>query len=276
MINNKFDEGLGTVYERFMLNNYFDGLIEAHQPREILEVPIYGMTGLTGINSVRFVERGCHVTLVDQKKENVDEASALWKILPHDVGMYEIVCHEDLSRLPFGDGKFDLVWNFAAMWHVQEPESLLSEMARVSSNLVLIFMPNVKQIGFQLRKYVLDRNFFKTIDEKWARMEMIRSFLEPKGFSLKAQGVLDVPPWPDTCLPIGPFLRKIGMNANGSKERWTWDIMRYYLGNDRGLKDKVERYSFLETMHVPWRLKALWAHHRYVIFSKNQQERDTI
>ncbi len=69
-----FDEGLGTVYERFILNGFFDSLIDSYPINNVLEVPIYGMTGLTGINSVRFADRGCKVTMVDTKRENVNEA----------------------------------------------------------------------------------------------------------------------------------------------------------------------------------------------------------
>ncbi len=267
--NRNHDEGLGTVYERFMLNNYFDSLISTYNLKKILEVPLYGMTGLTGINSVRFADRGCHITLVDSNKENIEETLDLWKILPYDSDLYKIIFQEDLTKLPFNDGKFDLVWNFAALWHAQSPDLLISEMVRVSSRFVLIFMPNRKQIGYQLRKHLLDKDFFKTIDETWAGIDKAQSLLLSLGLKLMDRGVLDVPPWPDTCVPIGPFLRKIMKRGNEAKDRWTWDIMKYYGGKDHDLKEKVERFSMLENLPIPWQLKTLWAHHRYVIFSKN-------
>jgi len=34
-----FDEGLGTVYERFMLNSFFDSLVYSYQLKKVLEVP---------------------------------------------------------------------------------------------------------------------------------------------------------------------------------------------------------------------------------------------
>lgn len=259
-----------------MLNRFFDNLVDTYRIREVLEVPLYGMTGLTGINSVRFAEKGCRVTLADSKKEWVDEAKRLWEILPVDGSRYEIVRREDLASLPFGDGQFDLVWNFAALWHVSRPERLLSEMARVSSNLVLVFMPNRKQAGYLVRRHILDRGFFRGIDASWAGIGRIRAALEASGCAMAGQGVLDVPPWPDTCFPIGPLLRKAVPGGNGAKPAWTWDIMSYYAGRNRDLKERVERYSFLEDLPLPWRLKALWAHHRYVIFSKNRRERKDV
>lgn len=266
-----FDEGLGTVYERFMLNDFFDLLIDAYAIDRVLEVPIYGMTGLTGINSVQFVRRGCKVTLVDSNEEKVDEAVQIWKLLPYE-GDYEVLCHKDLSRLPFGDASFKLVWNFAALWYVRQVEKFLGEMARVSSHLVLIFVPNKKQIGYFFRKYLLDKRFFTEVDEKWVDTKRISAVLASLGMKLKDRGVLDIPPWPDTCVPIGKIFDKLGIKRNSEEDernkRWTWDIMSYYLGRAPALKRKVERFSFLEKISLPWKLKALWAHHNYLLFSK--------
>jgi len=267
-----FDEGLGTVYERFMLNSFFDVLLDRYPVKEVLEVPIYGMTGLTGINSVHFAEKGCKVTLLDSSREKIQEAIELWKLLPYD-GLSEAIWHQDLSRLPFRKDSFDLVWAFAAIWHINEAEKLLSEMARVSSNLVLVFVPNKRQIGYLLRKYIFDKPFFKVVDERWAEIERVSSVLSSMGFKMRDRGVLDIPPWPDTCVPVGPLLDKLGIRkngeGNGSKGRWSWDIMSYYLGADKTLRERVERFSFLERMPIPTGLKVLWAHHRYVMFSKN-------
>lgn len=273
MINRKnFDEGLGTVYERFMLNNFFDVLMASNRIRNVLEVPLFGMTGLTGINSVQFARKGCRVCLLEPDRERADEANGLWSILPLERDRYEILCHEDLCSLPFADETFDLVWNFAALWHIRNPGALLSEMARVSSNLILIFMPNPMQIGYFLRKYLLDREFFGKIDETCVKIENIDALIKSSGhdFPWEEQGVLDIPPWPDTCFPIAPLLRKLKGKECEEKESWEWDIMSYYMGSDNGLKDKIERLSFLETSSIPLKIKALWAHHRYVMFSKKR------
>ena len=268
-----FDEGLGTVYERFILNDFFDLLIDSYVIDRVLEVPIYGMTGLTGINSVQFVRRGCRVTLVDSKEEKVNEALQIWKLLPYD-GNCEVLYHKDLSRLPFRDGSFNFVWNFAALWHVKEVEMLLCEMARVSSNFVLIVVPNREQIGYFLRKYLLDRKFFTGVDERWIDTERISHALTSLGMKMKNQGLLDIPPWPDTCFPIRKIFNKSRIRRDSKKNKhnkfWTWDIMSYYLGRNQALKRKVERYSFLEKMRAPWQLKVLWAHHKYLLFSKEQ------
>jgi SAM-dependent methyltransferase len=269
-----FDEGLGTVYERFMLNGYFERLMDSYVIRNCLEVPIYGMTGLTGINSVHLAKKGCNLMLVDTKKDNLLEAERLWESIPVK-GRYNTLLHEDLSKLPFTNNSFDLVWNFAALWHVKNAGLLLNEMARVSSNLVLIFVPNKKQPGYPLRKYVLDRRFFRQIDESWIDLHRITSHLKVQGMKLIEEGFIDIPLWPDTAIPIKKVLKK---NVDGkksdkgiSKGFWRWDIMSYYRGNNPQLKDRIERLSFLEKVSIPKPLKVLWAHHLYGLYSKNCQ-----
>ncbi len=45
-------EGLGTVYERFMLQRIFEQLHRSIGVRSLVEVPSFGMTGISGINSL--------------------------------------------------------------------------------------------------------------------------------------------------------------------------------------------------------------------------------
>lgn len=272
-----YDEGLGTVYERFMLNDYFDDLINSYNIKNVLEVPIYGMTGLTGINSVHLAMKGCNISLVDTKEKHVTEAMKHLNHLPVK-GKYDILLHKDLSKLPYCDNYFDFVWNFAAIWHVENAGLLLDEMARVSSKLVLVFIPNRKQLGYALRKYVFDRQFFDTIDESWIDLDRISGRLKSHGMKVIDEGLIDVPVWPDTAIPVKSVFRKILKKNNDStdkpeqqifKKYWNWDIMSYYMGNNPGLKDKIEKLSFLEKMSIPWHVKVFWAHHRYVLCSKN-------
>ncbi|MFH2059845.1 MAG: class I SAM-dependent methyltransferase [Pseudomonadota bacterium] len=265
-----FDEGLGTVYERFILNDFFDALVKKHHIISALETPLYGMTGVTGINSVHLIEKGCKVTLLDSCQNNIKEAANVWQLLPHSDSKYEILHHTNLSALPFQNNAFDLVWNFAALWHVRDVAGLIREMVRVSSNLIVIMMPNKIQIGYFLRKYFLDKNFFDSVEETWADINKISYELNKSGANMVSQGVLDVPPWPDTCMPIGDILKKLKIKRSEKvNNNWKWDIVSYYRGKNQTLKQKIEKFSFIERLNIPWQLKALWAHHRYVIFSKN-------
>ncbi|RJQ51145.1 MAG: class I SAM-dependent methyltransferase [Nitrospiraceae bacterium] len=273
----RYDEGLGTVYERFMLNNYFDELMASNDIKNVLEIPVYGMTGLTGINSVHLAMKGCKIVLADARKESVKEARELLEVLPVN-GRYEVLLHEDMSRLPFRSDSFELVWNFAAIRHVGNADLLLNEMARVSSKFVLVFIPNRRQLGYILRKYIFDRRFFDTIDETWIDLDRIKSHLKSRGMRIEDEGLIDIPVWPDTAVPVKNIFRKIIKEKSGSSDNtgqqifkrfWNWDIMNYYMGNNPGLKDRISRLSFLERMPAPWHVKVFWAHHQYVLCSKN-------
>lgn len=266
-----YNEGLGVVYERFMLNDYLDRVLNKYPVRSVLEVPIYGMAGVSGINSVRLAQRGCQVTLVDYDAERLVGVKRIWG----ELGLTCETAHlPDLSRLPFPDGAFDLVWNFAALWYLPQAEATLSEIARVAARLTFIAMPNRWQVGYLLRKYALDRGFFCTIDEQWVKLGRIKRILEQSGLCIVEEGVLDVPPWPDTVMPAGEFLRKIGirsgkMQSAFSAQSWHWSTMDYYLSKDTTLKARVERYALLDRLPLPWWLKLLWAHHHYVLGLKN-------
>lgn len=262
-----WNEGLGVVYERFVLNDYLDQLIEQHQVKTALEAPLYGMAGVSGINSVRLAERGCEVTLVDRNMERLEGVANIWARLKLPVNL---ILHHDFGQLPFEDNSFDLAWEWAGLWYLPNAEQLLQELARVSRKLVFVAMPNNIQIGYLLRKYVIDRDFFPTVDERWVQMGRIKKTLQATGLEFIDEGVLDVPPWPDTVMPAAEVLRRLGirsqkLNRQFSGEGWTWSTMAYYLGEEPDLRERVMKYAWLDQAPIPWQLKTIWAHHRYVL-----------
>jgi hypothetical protein len=262
-----WNEGLGVVYERFVLNDYLDNLVDAHGLQTVLEAPLYGMAGVSGINSVRLAQRGCRVTLLDSNPERLQGVSNIWQALKLPV---DLQLHQDFTRLPFADNSFDLAWEWAGLWYLPNAAALLKELTRVSRKLVFVAMPNNLQVGYLLRKYVIDRDFFPTVDEKWVQMGRIKKILCNAGLRFIDEGVLDVPPWPDTVMPAAEVLKRLGINskkldAQFTGEGWTWSTMAYYLGQQPELRDRVMKYAWLDHAPLPWQLKTIWAHHRYVV-----------
>ncbi len=262
-----YNEGLGLVYERFVLNDFLMGLYEQYELQDVLEAPIYGMAGVTGINSVVLADAGCRVTLVDDHVERLEGVARIWKELSLPA---TFVPHVALSTLPFADRQFDLAWNWAALWHLSDAATLLREMVRVSRRLVFVAMPNPVQVGYIVRKRLVEPDFFKTVDEKWTKMGLIKQVLAAEGVQIIAEGVLDVPPWPDTVMPAADFLKKVGIRSKRLESRftgkgWEWSTMDYYLGRAPELRDRVMRYAWLDHLRLPWRVKAVWAHHRFVL-----------
>jgi hypothetical protein len=151
--------------------------------------------------------------------------------------------------------------------------ALLSELARVSRLLVFVAMPNRLQVGYWLRKLFVDRDFFNSVDERWVHMGLIKRTLSASGLAMEDEGVLDVPPWPDTVMPAAELLRRLGVRSKRLEGRfsgddWHWSTMDYYLGKRPEFKELIDRYAFLERLPISWRVKVLWAHHRYVLASK--------
>jgi SAM-dependent methyltransferase len=264
-----WNEGLGVVYERFVLNDYLDQLVDRHAISTVLEAPLYGMAGVSGINSVRLAERGCQVTLIDNRAERLKGVRKIWECLNLPA---TFLYHGDFKALPFADNSFDLSWEWAGLWYLPDAEALLQELVRVSRNLVFVAMPNNLQVGYLLRKYVIDQDFFPTVDERWVQMGRIKRSLKAAGVHFIDEGVLDVPPWPDTVMPAAEVLKRLGirsqkLNRQFTGEGWQWSTMAYYLGTQPELRERVMKYAWLDRAPLPWQLKTIWAHHRYVLGS---------
>ena len=265
-----YNEGLGLVYERFVLNDFLENLRQRHRIQSVLEAPLYGMAGVSGINDVIFARRGVQVTMVDDTPERVEGVQRIWRDdLQLPVNLVNIP-PDGWGRLPFADRSFDLTWEWAGLWYIADPAGLLRELARTSRNLVFVAMPNNIQVGYWMRKLVIDREFFTTHDESWTDIGRIRRILEEAGVEIIGQGVLDVPPWPDTVMPASEVLKRLGirsrqLEAQFTGEGWTWSTMAYYLGEQPDLYDRVMQYAWLDHAALPWQVKSIWAHHRYLL-----------
>jgi SAM-dependent methyltransferase len=242
-------------------------LVEKHAIHSVLEAPLYGMAGVSGINSVCLARQGCDVTLVDCVEERLAGIKRIWQELELPA---RFLLQRDFARLPFEDDTFDLAWEWAGLWYLPDAEALLRELVRVSRKLVFVAMPNNLQVGYLMRKYLIDRDFFDNVDEQWVHMKRIKGVLRAAGLRFIDQGVLDVPPWPDTVMPAAEVLRRLGikskkLEARFTGEGWSWSTMAYYMGQEPDLYDRVMKYAWLDRAPIPWPLKLVWAHHRYVL-----------
>jgi SAM-dependent methyltransferase len=207
------------------------------------------------------------VTLVDDQAERLAAVERIWGELDLCA---RFVHHAEWGKLPFPDGTYDLSWNWAALWYLDDPEALLRELVRASRRVVFVAMPNRVQVGYLLRKYLLERDFVNYVDESWADIGRVRRVLENAGLQIVRQGVLDVPPWPDTVMPASEVLQRLGIKSRKlegqfSGDSWQWSTMAYYLDQQPDLYDRVMRYAWLDRAGIPWQVKAIWAHHRYLV-----------
>jgi hypothetical protein len=265
-----YNEGLGLVYERFVLNDFLLHLKGQYGFQTVLEAPLFGMAGVSGINSVALARARAAVTLVDDDPERLAGVQRIWKELGLNA-VFTLV--DDWSRLPFGDGSFDLVWNWAALWHLADPADFLRELVRCGNDYVFVAVPNPVQVGYLMRKYVVEPEFVQEVQERWTDIDLIARQLEWLGVDIIDRGVLDVPPWPDTVMPANELLRRLGIRSQKLESRftgegWEWSTMAYYLGRQPDLYDRVMRHAWLERLPLPRQLKQLWAHHRWVLGRK--------
>jgi len=263
------DEGLGTVYERMLLHRFFERLKNRFGIRSVLEVPSFGMTGVSGLNSLWWAQQGIRPVVVDNDVQRLEKVRGVWRELGLSA---HFVLSKDFVPLPFADGAFDFSYNFAALWFVPHLQPFLREMSRVTKKVIFISVPNRAGIGYQLRlhwpgspKPPLQ---FRNITEK----NFVRPLAE-LGWKLTEKGFFDIPPWPDfplkkevllQKLKLGFLLKRLKANENETKGRTS--IVDYFSGERPELDREVLRFGFLE--NAPWPVRLLWAHHRFYIFTK--------
>jgi hypothetical protein len=265
-----YNEGLGLVYERFVLNDFLLRLKGRYGFANVIEAPLYGMAGVSGINSVALARIKTPVTLVDDNAERLAGVHRIWDELGLPAKFASV---DDWSKLPFEDNSFEFAWNWAAIWHLKDPAALLRDLVRVSNKLVFVAVPNPVQVGYQVRKHIVEPEFVKEIDERWTDIALVRRTLEGLGVRILDQGVLDTPPWPDTVMPASQLLAKVGIRSKKLQgkfqgEGWRWSTMDYYLDRDPALHPRVMKYDRLERWRLPWRIKQIWSHHRWVLGKK--------
>ena len=72
------DEGMGSSYERIMLNQKIFSVAKLFKVKKILEVPIFGFTGLSGINSLGLALENYDLTLIDHDEDRIEMVKKVW------------------------------------------------------------------------------------------------------------------------------------------------------------------------------------------------------
>lgn len=258
------DEGFGTTYERFVLHGYFSWLKTRYDIRSLLEAPSFGMSGVSGINSLWWAREGVEVTIVDQSLERIEAIQNVWR----GIGVVaHMVCQSPASALlPFSDRSFDMSWNFAALWHVKDGGTYLRELARVTKKVLFLCVPNQQNILWALRPH--DSREFE-LDN--VRKDWIISSLAAHNWRLVKTGFFDVPPFPDIAMKKEDFVRRLGLGwlakRMEAKEGKAMCILDHFSGRSPAMERNVMKFSFLE--RSPAWFKRLWAHHCFLLFEKN-------
>jgi len=144
------DEGIGTVYERILIDEYLRRLQTKLELKSVLESPADGVTGVPGVMSLEFARNGATVALTNPVQSMLDGAREVWKKGEFIDRVTLVNCEVDATPLP--DDSFDLVWNYCMFERFSDPGALVSEMKRVSRRYVMIMTQNFYNFGTPFHK----------------------------------------------------------------------------------------------------------------------------
>lgn len=261
-------EGLGSSYERIILNQLLLLLHEAGGFESALEAPCFGFTGISGINLVALAQRGCKVLLEDHDPLRAALIRKTWMQL--DLPL-QIRLNPGYTRLDYPDKSVDFGFNFSALWFVQDLPEFIAELCRVIRHSILISVPNRDGIGFkgQLKGY--SRQEYPDLYPQHIDPKSIVWLMRKAGWHLVKQGYIDCPPWPDIGMSKEDFLyRKMGRDRAYSDQQLKQhknplSILPYYQGTDPGFASRMLRLYPFELL-APRFFKRIWAHHYYMLF----------
>ncbi|NOX36444.1 MAG: class I SAM-dependent methyltransferase [Calditrichaeota bacterium] len=262
------DEGLGSSYERVVLNLKLESFVRRFQVSSVLEAPSFGFTGTSGINSMELARKGCRVTLVDHDRERLQKIQRVWQQVQLPL---QAVYVRQYAVLPFADQSFDFSWNFAAIWFVDDLTSFLSELTRVTRKAIAIFVPNRLGMGFVVQKLFGKEDLKAHFHEDHIVPKNIIKTLDTFGWKFIETEFIDCPPWPDIGMPKEKFLQRLKLGRlvkqRNHHPRQPLTILNYYRGEDPDFPQSMMRYYWFEK-YSPWLVKRFWAHHRYFLFIK--------
>ena len=259
------DEGLGSSYERIIINRQLESICRHFGVQSVLESPSFGFTGLSGVNSMELARLGGRVTLTDHDAERMEMIRRVWR----ETGLpLQTELTADYSALPFADGAFDMSWNFSALWFTANLDAFLAELARVSRKVIVLCVPNRTGLGYQSQKMQGREDLQRLLREEHIMPQRFVPAMNRLGWRLLHWRYIDCPPWPDIGMHKEKLLRKLGLGflvKEPDEPRPPLTIMDYYRGGDDDFPARMMRHAWFERK-APDFIKHVWAHHRCYVF----------
>lgn len=264
-------EGLGSSYERIILNDLLDKVASDYQINSALETPSFGFTGLSGINLAGLARQGIRINLEDHSPERLAQIQELWKKrlrLPLET----TINNTGYRILDYPDRSFDLGFNFSALWFTADLGQFISELTRVCRRAILICVPNTRGIGYKMQIKDYSPEMYPELHLGHIDPASIILLMRKAGWVIKSRGYIDCPPWPDIGMSKEQFLgRHLKMKTppKNAVDK-PISIIPYYQGMDDGFAASMRRFAFVEKMAPRW-FKSHWAHHYHLLFSPTHE-----
>ena len=134
--------------------------------------------------------------------------------------------------MPFPENSFDLVWNFSALWFVDNLSDFLKQITTISRKAIFISVPNQTGLGFISQKY-LDSNSLSEVNSHNIDPKNIIRLMKSLSWNLLHYDYIDCPPWPDIGMPKEKFLKLFKLDfLLRKREKKPVSIYDYYSGNN--------------------------------------------
>jgi len=262
-------EGLGSSYERVILNLLLSRICSTYKVERVLETPSFGFTGLSGINSMFMAGSGAKVFLEDHNLSRIEQIRSLWSECKLPL---EIAVSHDYRILDYADKSMDLLWNFSALWFVKDLAAFISESSRVASKAILICVPNSQGLGFRMQSKTGTTAQKSEINLGFIDPHSIITLYKRQAWDLVESGYIDCPPWPDIGMAKEDFVARflswllpLLPKAQAQEPQQTLSILPFYQGLDEDFPQRMLRFYPFERF-LPIGFKRLWAHHYYLLF----------
>ncbi len=269
------DEGLGTVYERFALDKVLEAAIATTGATSVLHAPLFGMMGIPGLDAVFLARRGMRVGLLDVDGERLEAVHQQWRDLGLDPEVHLVDGLDPASWPETLPVRYDLAFSFAALWWFEDPWAVQAALARWADRGVLTCVPN-RNVFMRMRARLWHKDLFERLNEGALDAKAATRAAAESGLVAVDTGLFDIPPFPDTSVPLAKLLRaRKGKEAtDGDDQAWAWSILPFLTGDDPGMEDRVARLSRWERF-LPGVIQPALAHHRYVLFRRPELEYDS-
>ncbi len=265
-------EGLGSSYERIVLNDLLLATAAKYEAQSVLESPSFGFTGISGINLMALADAGLDVTIEDDNARRLELIRDLWRTLDRTL---QTKHNPDFRSLDYPDNNFDLSFSFSALWFVPNLSKFLGELSRVTAKAIFISVPNHTGLGYKLQLRDYSPTKYPELKLSHIDRPSIIRILKKLGWKLADSGCFDCPPWPDIGMTKEELLTKWlpaalvpkPLARPKEKEGETVSILSYYTGDDPNFETRMRSFQWFEKM-LPEALKKYWAHHYRMVFER--------
>ncbi|HRY84003.1 MAG TPA: hypothetical protein P5533_05170 [Candidatus Cloacimonadota bacterium] len=267
------EEGLGSSYERIVINNVISRLTQAYKVQSILECPSFGFTGMSGINLMAEALEGRQIFLEDHDAHRLQLIKSIWEELALN---FRTNLNPDYRHLEYDDAAIDMSFNFSAMWYAPDLRASLSEICRVTSQVIMISVPNRHGMGFKMQMKGFRAEDYPQLYPAHIDPALIIHLMRKQGWRMQESDYFDCPPWPDIGMSKEDFLvQRFGLKWPFPKKpesKEVLSILSYYRGEDLEFRERMLKYYGFEHYAPRW-LKKAWAHHFYMVFVPDAQEK---